>query len=76
MGLFYFAAKLEYQREIFKLLADFFDVEKNRNFETFEKVFAKVQPGTLQTCNPSALLHNEVTQKQVLKIMNVYFEVR
>ena len=35
LGLFNYAARPEYQKEIFKLLADAFDALRNQNFELF-----------------------------------------
>ena len=58
------------------MLANFFDLLKNQNFELFQRMFSKTQPTMLQKCNLMEYWENESMQKNILTILNVYFQGR
>jgi len=58
------------------MLANFFDLLKNQNFVLFQRVFAKIQPIMLQNCNLMQYWDNETMRRNLLSILNVYFQGR
>ena len=65
-----------FPKQILNMLANFFDLLKNQNFELFQRVFAKTQPTMLKNCNLMQYWENESMQKNILTILNVYFQGR
>jgi len=75
-GLLNYAQQSEYKKEILKLMAEFFEVTINLNFDLFKKVFAKIPPITLAKCQLGVSIENPSTQKFVVSILKAYFEGR
>ena len=75
-GLFQYLQSNVFPKQILNMLANFFDLLKNQNFELFQRVFAKTQPTMLKNCNLMQYWENESMQKNILTILNVYFQGR
>ena len=76
IGMLQHAHQPDFRKEIFKFLCDALDICKNKNFDTCQRVFSKVQPKDLRPCKPGSLLANEISRKYVVYLFKVYFDYR
>lgn len=52
------------------------DVCKNKNFDSFQRVFTKVLPKDLRNCQLGSLLETKASRQHVVQLLQVYFECR
>ena len=64
------------KKEVLLLIARFFDVQRNQNFNAFQKIFAKQKPIGLGKCHFEQYLGDGVYHRKVLLILDTYLEER
>jgi|LakMenE18May11ns_1017448.scaffolds.fasta_scaffold9340684_1 hypothetical protein len=64
------------KKEVTMLVSSYFDLEKNVNFNVFQKIFARLKPSSISKCCFEEYFNDDLFQAKVIRILDSYLNER
>ena len=64
------------KKDVVMLAALYFDLQKNVNFNVFQKIFARLKPSAIAKCGFEEYFNDDLDQAKVILILDSYLTER